>query len=320
MPKKQVTILGGGNGGSLSIRAMKQYLDSYDISAVIAMSDSGSSSGQLRKEFGVLPPGDILRAIIAMSRYDYKTMKHVFYDSRYSKHGKLKGFGLGHLFLAFVEKYDGNIINAIRPLAQALDVVGPVFPVTTESSDLCVELTNGDIVCGEHEIDRPNWDRSIKITRAWLDTDPGVYERAAEEIRNSDVLIIGPGSFYTSIIATLLPKGMKEAIAASQAKILFVPGNAIEGDGEPGPERLSEFVAELHKHLPRKLDAVMYNSATLTPEQEQRYSEKNWVRFEGDVEVITDVEVVETNYEKDIGGLEPSPLGEALHTWIQTHI
>ena len=115
--KKRVTIMGGGNGGSISIRALKPFLEHYDLSAVIAMSDSGGSSGKLREEFGVLPPGDILRAIIAMSRFDYLDMKHIFYDTRYSKHGKLRGHGLGHLFIAFVEKYNGNIVDAIRPLA-----------------------------------------------------------------------------------------------------------------------------------------------------------------------------------------------------------
>lgn len=318
--KKKITILGGGNGGSLSIRAMKPHLGDYDLSAIIAMSDNGSSSGRLREEFGVLPPGDILRAIIAMSRYDYLTMKRVFYESRYSKHGKLKGFGLGHLFLAFVEKYDGNIVNAIRPLAQALDVVGPVFPVTLTPSDLCVSLTDGREVSGEHTIDRPDWDRSIKIERAWLDTDPGVYERAAEEIRNSDVLIIGPGSFYTSIIATLLPKGMKEAIQASKAKIVYVPGNAIEGDGETGPEKLSEFVDTIHTYLPRKVDVVVYNNSALSKEQEQRYAEKNWVQIIDDADAITDVPVMAACYEKKIGGLHPASLGNVIHDWIQVNV
>lgn len=320
MHKKQVTILGGGNGGSISIRAMKPYLDHYDISAVIAMSDNGSSSGQLRKEFGVLPPGDILRAVLAMSRYDYEIMKRIFYESRYSKHGKLKGFGLGHLFLAFVERYDGSIINAIRPLAQALDVVGPVFPVTLTPSDLCVSLTNGETVCGEHEIDRPNWDRSIKIVQAWLDTDPGVYERAAEEIRRSDVIIIGPGSFYTSIVATLLPNGMREAIAESKAKLVYVPGRAIEANGETGPEKLSEFVTAIHTYLPRPLDAVVYNTAVLSDTQQGYYQEKVWSSIIDDVKSIQDVPIIGMPFEAAEGGSDPELLGAILHTWIQTNV
>lgn len=320
MTKKKVTILGGGNGGSISIRSLKPHLADYDISAIIAMSDSGSSSGQLRKEFGVLPPGDILRAVLAMSTYNYDDMKHIFYESRYSKHGKLKGFGLGHLFIAFVEKYDGNIVNAIRPLAQALDAVGPVFPVTLTESDFCVSLSNGQEVCGEHEIDRPDWDRSVKIEKAWLDTNPDMYERARQEILDSDVIVIGPGSFYTSIIATLLPNGMKEAIAESSAKLIYVPGNAVEGDGETGPERLSEFVQILNSYLPRKVDVVVYNNCSLDELQKSYYAKKNWVKIIDDAAEIDNVPVVAAPYEKDEGGLDPVLLGNVIHEWIQNNV
>jgi uncharacterized cofD-like protein len=318
--KKQITILGGGNGGSISIRAMKQHLDHYDISAIIAMSDSGSSSGQLRKEFGVLPPGDILRAVLAMSRYDYETLKRIFYESRYSKHGKLKGFGLGHLFIAFVEKYDGNIVNAIRPLAQALDAVGPVFPVTLTESDLCVELTDGREVCGEHEIDRPDWDRSIKIKRAWLDTNPQMYERARQQVLESNVIIIGPGSFYTSIIATLLPDGMQQALAETKAKLIYVPGNAIEADGETGPECLSEFVATLHNYLPRQVDAVVYNTGGIGADQAAFYAEKNWKEVVCDPDNVPDVPMIGAAYESAVGGVDHELLGNVVHNWIHGNL
>lgn len=317
---KKVVIIGGGNGGPITICAMKQFLDKYELSAIIGMSDSGSSSGKLREEFGVLPPGDILRAILAMSKYDFDLLKQIFYNSRYSKHGKLKGFGLGHLFIAFVAKYNGNIVDAIRPLAQAVDVVGPVFPVTLESSDLCAELTNGNIIIGEHNIDRPNWDRSIKINRAWLQPTPLLYERTKQEILDADVIIVGPGSFYTSIIATLLPEGMKDAIRESKAKLVYVPGNASEGDGETGPEKLSEFVDTLHEYLPRKVDAVLYNNAALTDVQKEKYQEKNWVQVTDDSDNITHVPVVKADYEKEEGGLSPEKLGHALHDWIQDNV
>jgi len=315
--KKHITILGGGNGGSISIRAMKHFLNYYDISAIVPMSDSGSSSGQLRKEFGVLPPGDILRAILAMSRYDYDMMKRIFYDTRYSKHGKLKGFGLGHLFIAFVEKYNGNIVDAIRPLAQAVDVVGPVFPVTKENSDLCVELDNGEIIIGEHEIDRPIWERTKKIHRAFLQPTPMLYERTRQELLDADVIIIGPGSFFTSIIATLLPEGMKDTLRESKARIIFVPGSCVEIDGETGPETLSAMVNILHTYLPRTVDVVLANVAELDDIQKTYYQEKKWKQINMDVEHITDVDVMVENFELACGGFDPKKLGTIIHTWIE---
>ena len=274
MEKKNVVIVGGGNGGSISIRAMKQFPDHYNISAVIGMSDSGGSSGRLREEFDVLPPGDILRGVIAMSRYDYDTMRHIFYETRFSEYGKLQGFGLGHLFIALAEKYNGGIVDAIRALAQALDVVGPVFPVTTESSDLCAELVNGDIIIGEHNIDRPSKEHQEDIHRVWLQPTPIMYERTKQELRDADYIIIGPGSFYTSIIATLLPEGVKDILRESKAKLIFVSGNGIELEGEKGPRSLYKSVQALNDYLPRPVDAIISNSHELNEEQKSHTKKK----------------------------------------------
>jgi len=312
MKTKNVVIIGGGNGGSISIRAMKQFSDQYDISAVVGMSDSGSSSGKLRKELGVLPPGDILRAVLAMSRYEYDLMKRIFYDTRFSPHGKLQGYGLGHLFIALSEVYSGSILDPIRALAQAVDAVGPVFPASLVESDLCVEFEDGTEVCGEHEIDRPTENQAKKIVRAWLDSSPEMYERAGEAIRQAEAIVIGPGSFYTSIIASILPQGMVEALKASHAKLIYVTGNAVEIEGERGPERLSEFVMTLERYLPRPLDCIVYNNAVLSDRQQTLYTEKKWRCFEGDVETIVDRAVIAEDYEDEKGGLCPEKLGNIL--------
>ncbi len=317
--KKKIVILGGGNGGSISIRAMKQFPQEYSISAIIAMSDSGSSSGKLRHELGVLPPGDILRAILAMSKYEYDLLKRIFYDTRYSEHGKLQGFGVGHLFLALVEKYNGGVTDGIRALAQAVDAVGPVFPVTLEQSDLCVELSDGSMVKGEHEIDRPTYDRSKKILRAWLEPQPVMYDRAVREVREADSIIIGPGSFYTSIIATLLPSGMKEALGQSKAKFIFVSGNAIELVGETGPTSISEIVEMLHSYLPRPVDVVISNITELDHGQKKYYEEKGWGRILVDSEKVS-VPVVSSPFELPQGGLDSLKLGRLIHEFIEKHV
>lgn len=309
--------MGGGSGGSLSIRAMKEFLDDYDISAVIAMSDSGSTSGQLKREFGVMPPGDVLRGVLAMSRYDYETMRRIFYETRYAKHGKLQGFGLGHLFLAFVEKYNGNIIDAIRPLAEALDVVGPVFPVTVKNTDICAELVDGSIVKGEHDIDRPAGHYDKKISRLYLDPVVDMYDRAYQEIVDADVIIIGPGSFYASIIATLLPTGVSEAIKKSKAQLIYVAGNAYETEGEIGPESLKEFIDTLETYLPRPLDYIVYNNHALSDDERTSYKEKGWTPVIATDDELTDTRIVSGDFEKDAKiGLDHHKLGAMLHQII----
>ena len=316
--KKKIVILGGGNGGSISIRAMKSYVDHYSIFAVIGVSDSGSTSGKIRRELGVLPPGDLVRAILAMSSYDYDMLKHIFYDNRYSGPGKLHKFAIGHLFLGLAEQYNGGVIDAIRAFEQAVDALGTVFPVTLDLTDLCAELTNGEVIKGEHEIDEPNWDRAVKIARAWIDPVVDIYEEARNALREADYIILGPGSFYTSIVATLLPNGVKEAIEQSKAKLIFVAGNTIERNGETGPLSTSELVTALHTYLPRRLDMVVSNTVVLTPSQEKMYLERQWERITIDHEKL-DVPVIASPFEFTGTGLDPKKLGELLHTYITTH-
>ncbi|MFB6181387.1 MAG: uridine diphosphate-N-acetylglucosamine-binding protein YvcK [Candidatus Magasanikbacteria bacterium] len=314
---QNITIMGGGNGGSISIRAMKNYLDYYDLSAIIAVSDSGGSSGELREEMDVLPPGDLLRAVLAMSKYDYRKLANIFRNNRFKDvNHNLEDHNLGNLFLSLVDRYGGNAVDAIDVLSQAVEAQGDVYPTTTADTHLCVELSNGDVVKGEHKIDRPDYDRSLKIEEAWLEPEPEVYEGARKAILNSDYIIIGPGSFYASIVATLLPEGVEEAIENSDAKIIYVPGNAIEKNGETGPERLSEFVDRLQEILPRRIDKVIFNNATLDDRQKQLYEKRNWKKMIADIESV-EHDITAAPYESREDGLDPDKLGNLLHDYIK---
>lgn len=315
--KKKVVIIGGGNGSAISIQAVKSYLDHYSISAVVGMSDSGRSSGKFRKEFGVLPPADILRAILAMSPHDYDFLKRMFYDVRVEDVGKLHGLAVGHLFFGLTAHYSGNILDPIELLERAVDSTGHVFPATLSLSDLCVELSNGVIVRGEGAIDRPIWDRSITITRAWLEPAPQIYPEATRVIEEADILIIGPGSCYTSIVATLLTQGMKEAIERSRAKLVFIAGNTVESNGETGPRSTSELVSIVQFYLPRQIDMVFSNTVELTSEQKAFYEKKYWERLIVDTENVS-VPVITESFERDMGSIDPQKLGDLIHKYILT--
>lgn len=312
MNKKRVVVMGGGNGGSMSIRALKQYLDSIEMSAVIPMSDSGASSGRLRDELGVLPPGDILRAILAMSRYDYDLLRRIFYETRFSEHGKLQGFGLGHLFIGLSEKYSGSVLDPVRALAQAVDVVGPVFPATLESTDLHAELEDGTVLDNEHTIDRPKAAHQSPIKKVWLDPSVPAYPRAVQEIHNADYIIIGPGSFYTSLIATLLVDGIAEAITSSKANIIFVSANIRESDGEIGPMTLSETVHTLAHYLGAYPHTILSNTVEHTAAQQAYYDEKGWEAMRVDVDQIKETTIMHKALEHPTGGLDHKKLGACI--------
>ncbi len=317
--KTKVVVIGGGNGSSIVLDALKRYADKLEISGVISMSDSGGSSGAIRKKFKMLPPGDIMRAVVALSKYDFEILRKIFYKNRLSATTKLnkdlgaeRGPNLGNLIFALVTEYEGDILRAIAALEEAVEAVGHAYPVTLDSSDLCAELLDGTIVKTEAALDEPSYDRSLKIKRVWLEPNVSIYDGARQALESAEYIFLSPGSLYTSVIATLLPHGVKEAIAESKAKLIFVAGDAYELEGETGPEKLSDFVSQLEKYLPRPLDMVIYNNAVLTLEQQKKYEEKKWGLFAVDVDNIVGKKVVGADFSKEDGGLSGEKLGGVL--------
>ncbi len=314
--KKKVVVIGGGNGSAIVLCALKKFIDQLDLSAVISMSDSGGSSGKLRREFKTLPPGDIMRAALAMSPYDYHLLKQIFYRNRFDGLGRLDQHNLGNLFIILSEQYEGDFIRALRALEQAVEAVGKVYPVTLGVTDLAAELSSGMIIKTEAALDKPQYDRSLKIKKVWLEPERTVYAEAERAIKEADYIILSPGDLYTSVIATLLPNGVQIAIQESAAQLVYIAGNALHADGETGPERLSDIVKQLENHLPRSLDLIIYNNVRLNGQQKKLYQEKKWIVFEKDVENIKNRKVIGVDFEKLAGGLSPEKLAKTLQKLI----
>lgn len=314
--KKKIAIIGGGNGTATVINALKPYVDLYDLSAVITVYDSGGSSGRLREEFGCLPPGDLLRAILAMSKYEYEGLKEVFYNVRFQNAGKLDGHNLGNLILTLFEKYNGDLPGVINALSRALGAVGAVYPVSLDKADLAVELSNGEKIVGEAGIDNPEYDRNLKIKKLRLEPLAEIFTSAKEAIEQADCVILSPGSLYTSLVANLVTDGMKEAIGQSKAELVYVSGNAYRFDGETGPTRLSGFLKVLESYLPRSLNSVVYNDHILSETQSAYYKNKKWALMEYDNEALKKYNIVKADYETEKGGLNSRKLGKILKNVI----
>ncbi len=310
--KKKVVVLGGGNGSAVSLVALKQNIDRFDISGIVAMSDSGGSSGRLRQEFGVLPPGDIMRAVLALSRYEYPLLKKIFYTNRFDSVDKLNKHNLGNIFLTLATKYTGELISAVRALEQSVEAQGKIYPATLESSDLVAELTNGQQIFSESKIDEPEYDRNLKIKKVFLEPKVKVYTETVKVIESADYIMLSPGSLYTSVVATLLPAGMPEAIKNSNAKIIFAVGNAYRTDSETGPEDVAGAVRELQQYLPRKIDLVLHNNHQLTAAENKKYKEKNWGVLLDNSKELKEYKVISFDYERAGGGLCSIKLGKKL--------
>ena len=309
--RKNIVVIGGGNGTVAVLRALRNEQDVL-LSAVVSVADAGGSSGILRRELGVLPPGDMLRAVLALSPYPFDLLKRIFYSNRFSDAGKLDGHNLGNLFLTLGAEYGGDFLSSLSALHQAVEAKGRVFPATLELADFAVRLQSGVVLLGEDKIDRPTGDRSDRIMKAWLEPRAVLYDEARRAIEEADYIILSPGSLYTSVIATLLPEGMKEAIANSCAKIIFCVPRCYEIEGEAGPRVLSEFVLEVERYLPRSANSILYNSASVTEERMGKYNEKKWGIIETDPQNLSERLVFGRDYESVDGGYDVAKLTEAL--------
>jgi uncharacterized cofD-like protein len=309
--KKKVVVIGGGNGSVVALRAFKKYNDFFDISAVISTSDSGGSSGKLRQEFGCAAYGDLLRAVLALSEYDFDIIKEIFYQQRYSEVGKLSDHNLGNLFLVLAGHYYSNdVMHAISALQQSIKSIGAVSPVSVEPVNLCAEMEDGEIFIGEHNIDRPKNGCSSTISKVWLDPIPEIFPLAKQLIEAADIITFGPGSFYCSVVPNLLVKGMQEAILSSRAKIVFITGKAYEEKGECGNKKLSHFVNRMQLHLPREINFIVANSAPLSFEQKEKYSEKAFAEIEFDLVNCANKNIIDYDYENNCGGSDYKKLGD----------
>ncbi|MGI6314379.1 MAG: gluconeogenesis factor YvcK family protein [Patescibacteria group bacterium] len=310
--KKKIVVMGGGNGSAITLNAVKKFVDNFEISAVISVSDSGGSSGRLRQEFDTLPPGDILRAVLALSPYDYPILKKIFHINRFSDNIKLAGHNLGNLFMTLIKNYTGNFIDSIRTLEQAVEAVGQVYPATLNKTDLVAELSDNSLIKGEAKIDIPEYNKNLRIKKVWLEPEAQIYSEAKRVIEEADYIFFGPGSLYTSVIASFLPNGFQEAFKNSQAKFIYIAGNARQKNGETGPRVWSEFVKTLENYLPRPLDFIIRNSHQFNEMEKKKYEERCWEETPFDPENLPNRKIILGDYERFGGGLCPDKLREII--------
>lgn len=285
--KKKIVCIGGGNGPAISIQALKTMLDDVDIAAVIAMFDTGGSTGRLRREHGTRPFSDLMRATLSLSKYDYyEILRPIFYKTRFKDAGKLTGHNLGNLFMTLCAKYEDDWLHVLRALGQAAEIVGKVEPVTLDAADLVVELSDGQNVKTEGAIDEPTYDRSLRIKKMWLEPRAKMHLPARKLIEAADYIILGPGSTYTSIIANLIVDGMKEALKKSRGKIIYLTGHVYATNKETGPETMSERVAEIERYLPRIIDIIVYDDQRPGNPDLIKYQREHYRLLPKDVENI----------------------------------
>lgn len=253
----RVITIGGGTGSYVTLLGLKKY--NLKLTAIVTMTDSGGSSGKLRDELGVLPPGDIRQCLVALSESS-KLLRDMF-NYRFEG-GGLKGHSFGNIFLSTLEKNTGSMKKAIAEVGKILRIKGNVVPITfTKNTNLCVDLADGTTIVGETHIDvLEKMKKRARITKAYLKPRAEINEDAKEAIEQADFIIIGPGDLYTSIIPNLLVDGVQNTIRHAKAKKIFVM-NLMTKYGQTTNYSASDHVDDLEVYLGKGvLDYVLINS------------------------------------------------------------
>ena len=283
----KVVVIGGGTGLSTMLRGLKQYTS--HITAIVTVGDDGGGSGKLREDLGMLPPGDIRNCILALA--DTEPLMEDLLQYRFTE-GSLKGQCFGNLFLAAMAGISENFEDAVQKMSSVLAVKGKVLPVTLDDMKLIAELENGEIIEGESKIPSEVIVRNTRIKKiAIKPIDAKPLEEAIKAINNADVIIMGPGSLYTSIIPNLLVKGISEAICKSDAKKVYI-SNVMTQPGETDGFKVSNHLKVLMDYgVAENIDYVIANNGIIPPDIKEKYAKENAELVVLDYENISNLNV-----------------------------
>ena len=254
MKKKKVVTIGGGTGSFMLLTGLKKY--QVELSAVVSMADDGGSTGVLRDELGVLPPGDVRQCLVALS--DSGTTLRKLLNYRFED-GSLKGHNFGNLFLSALEKISGSFSDGVGEAMRILNVHGQVLPVTDQDAKLHLEIKGGKILKGENEINHSSFSPS-EIKKIYFNPRVKANPRAIECIKAADVIVIGPGNHFCSILPNLVIKEFSEAIKKSKAKIVY-NCNLTNKKGHTDSFDVDDYVESINSFIGKdRIDYVMFNT------------------------------------------------------------
>ncbi|MBS3116999.1 YvcK family protein [Candidatus Woesearchaeota archaeon] len=250
---KKIVVIGGGTGNFTVLHGLKKY--DLELSAVVSMADDGGSTGILRDELGVLPPGDVRQCLVALS--DSSRLLRDLMNYRF-ENGGLEGHSFGNLLLSALEKVTGSFEKSIEEAGKILSIKGKVLPVTTNQVRLHMILKNGKQLKGEKEVILAK-ESLLDYRSIYLEPFPKAHSQALDEIRNADLVIFGPGGLYTSLIPNLLVEGVGKALRETKAKKIFIVNIMNKKVQTPG-FKASQYLNEVRRFIGKDLfDYILIN-------------------------------------------------------------
>ena len=274
MSDPKFVVIGGGTGISALLRGLKRF--SEDITAIVTMADDGGSSGMLRREYGMLPPGDVRNCLVALANAE-PSLKNLL-QYRF-KEGELKGQNMGNLIITALTDVYGGFAEGVREAAEVLKITGRVLPVTEESIALIAHYADGNSIRGESAIPTYAYEHDVAITSMELaPRAPKANGDCIDEILAADLLVIGPGSLYTSLIPNLLVPEVARALNESRAPLVYV-ANMMEQRGETEGMSLTDHLEAMRAHgLKRPVRSIIVNDGQMDEALLEKYAEEEGVR------------------------------------------
>jgi uncharacterized cofD-like protein len=276
---KKIVTVSGGTGGYNLLSAIKD-IPNINISSVVCMTDNGGTTGVLRDELGVLPPGDVRQCLTALSEETDTVRKLMSYRF---ENGTLSGFSFGSIFLAALEKVSGHFNSGVETASRILKIKGKVIPVIESPATLVATLSDGTTIEGEYRI-YDHADKENPISRVGIKETVEISQSANKAITECDFLLIGPGDYFCSILPNLVVPGFKDSLQNFKGKIIYI-ANLTNRSGHTLGWSLMAYVGALENILERKIDFVIVNNKNFTPEQIQKYLQKEGIG----VEVVDDM-------------------------------
>lgn len=269
----KIVVIGGGTGLSTMLRGLKKYTE--HLVAIVTVADNGGSSGMLRKDLGMLPPGDIRNCILALA--DSETLMDPLINHRFAE-GSLAGHNFGNLFIAAMTEISGSFYDGVRNFSNVLAVVGKVLPVSLRDVNISATLSDGRVIVGESSIGEHDLPEGVRIEKVeMIPEDAEALQEALDEIRAADLVVLGPGSLYTSIIPNLLFPEVVQALCETDATVAYV-ANIMTQPAETRSYSCADHVEALLEHCGQPenfLDYVIANNELIDDSIFARYEESN---------------------------------------------
>ncbi|MCA9460036.1 MAG: YvcK family protein [Nanoarchaeota archaeon] len=290
LKNKTIVCIGGGTGLYSLLSGLKKFAsDKNSIKAIVTTMDSGGSSGKLRTQFGILPPGDIRNCLVALS--DETEVLNKLFQYRFDE--KVNDHNIGNLLITALTQITGSFESAVKEASRILRVRGEVIPVSLEKNDIIAELESGKELVGESVIDTtPN----KKITKLKLKDKTTPNKRAIEVIKTADIIVFGPGDLYTSILPNLLFYEIRDAIKNNKSAKKVLISSIMSKPGETDEYRVSDFKKEIEKYLGSNITHIVSNSQIPANLSLQEYRKEDKHPISLDEKNIFNCKIIKGNF------------------------